>query len=407
MNHLSDRSALELAEQLFADAAHYAALGDHRTASPSDHATSHWICDTLNTVGVSARLDPWPLRQFQLEDSWLEVYGQRLEGFPLWHPRAAGEQPLCGALENAADDVTGKIALAIFKDVMVTPKSDHAALIEDLARRGARAIIACTPHFSGEIYGQNVIPPANQTPWPIPVLMVAPKHWHVLQHAAVQKVDVRFCLSGQDDETAQASNVVGKLERGERWVIVSTPQSGWFRCAGERGAGVALLLQLARWASAANLSRSFLFLSNSGHEIGHMGIHHLFEQDLLPSPKKTDLWLHLGSSIGTYGYADDELPLVPNGPDKDSCLYASEDLIALLKDTFAPLSHLNPKVYDRKNGEIRWILERGYPGVALMGPQRFFHLKDDGPEVVDPQLMAMTTRVLMQTILTLDHQNTD
>ena len=99
-------------------------------------------------------------------------------------------------------------------------------------------------------------------------------------------------------------------------------------------------MALARWASVAGPKRNFLFLSNFGHEIGHMGIHHLFERDVLPPPESTDLWLHLGSSIGTVGYDEDKTLLRPNGPDKDSWLFSSQDLIAHLQQSFSDLPHL-------------------------------------------------------------------
>ncbi len=396
-----------MAEALYADVLRFAGFGEHRTASPADHETSRWFCDALRAAGVSAALDPWPLRQFQLEQCWIGAYGQRMDAFPLWHPVSAGTRPLRGRPVPPEGDVDGKIVLARFEDVMVTPKSDHDGIITDLATRGARAILGCTPHASGEIYGQNVIPPRNQSPWPIPVAMIAPKHWHVFHHAVCHGDEIEFLLSGQDEPQAQAMNVVGRLERGARWIIVSTPQSGWFRCAGERGAGVALLLELARWASRSTQPQSFLFLSNSGHEIGHMGIHHLFEKDVLPPPEVTDCWLHLGSSIGTYGYDQEGPMLIANGPEPESWLYSSADLLEHAKKAFAELPHLEPAAYDRKSGEIRWILERGYPGMALMGPQRFFHLKDDGPEVVDPQLLARIASALVRTIEAFDGEERD
>ena len=375
------------ADQLRADVVHYAEMGDHRTASDIDQVTSIWIRDRLVQYGIDARLDPWNLRQFQLNECWVELYGYRLEAFPLWHPTAIGPDPLEAVLSK--DPQPGEIALLQFDDVMVTPRSDHAAKIEAMANAGARAIIACAPHFSGEIYGQNVIPPYNQQPWPIPVLLIAPRDWQILADAALHGDTVRACLSGRDEQDATASNVVGRLNRGDRWIIVSTPQSGWFRCAGERGAGVALLLALAKHASTSNLPHSWLFLSNSGHEIGHMGIHHLMGQGVLPKPAETSCWLHLGASVGTRAFEPGANGLLErSGPEREGWLFGSPDMIEPLERHFAEFGHIAPRIYNRKNGEIRWILEHGYDAFALMGPQRFFHLASDGPENVDEVLLA-------------------
>ena len=389
------------ADRLRRDVIHFARLGEHRTASAVDLMTSAWIRDEMRSAGLSAEFDTWPLRQFQLDACWVSAFGQRLDAFPLWYPKPIGRRPLEGMVVPAEQAVDGKIALVQFEDLMVTPKSCHAPMIERLASNGAKAVIGCTPHFSGEIFGQNVIQPHCQNPWPVPVVMVAPRHWHVLADAAAHGDTVEMMLSGKDDMSAKAHNVVGRLSGGNRWIIVSTPQSGWFRCAGERGAGVALLLGLARWASQSGLPHSFLFLSNSGHELGHMGIHHLFDQGIVPPPEQTDCWLHLGSSIGTYGYKVENGVQIPNGVEEESWLFCSGDMVNVLQGAFHSLPHLNPAPYSRKNGEIRWILERGYTAFALMGPQRFFHLESDGPEVVNPDLLSSIANALKSTLLTL------
>ncbi len=387
-------------EALRADVVRYAGMGDHRTASDVDLDTSNWIADEMRAAGLEAFFDTWPLRQFQLDSCWVETLGTRIDAVPLWHPTPLGDDPVDLPL-GAGGDLGGKAALVVFENVMVTPKSDHAAKIEAAADAGARAVIGCTPHASGQIYGQNVIPPYNQQPWPIPVLMVAPKHWHILQDAADHGDTAKLCLSGIDEPAAQAHNVVSRLERGPRWIVVSTPQSGWFRCAGERGAGVALLLGLARWAAASQMPHSFLFLSNSGHEIGHMGIHHIFDQDILPAPERTNIWLHLGASIGTRAYTQVDGVLSPSGPEPESWLFCSDDLRPPLERAFEGLPHLSAEPYNRKNGEIRWILERGYSAFSLMGPQRFFHLQSDGPEAVDAGLLSAIGRTLCDTFTAL------
>ena len=385
-------------EKLRADLVQYSAMGEHRTASAIDHVTSNWIRRRLEAAGFTAELQPWTLRQFQLKECWVEVYGKRLEAFPLWYPKATGPTPICDRLTLSGETVSGRIALTQFSDIMVTPKSDHASKIQDSASAGARAIVGCTPHPSGEVYGQNVIPPYNQTPWPIPVVMIAPRNWHILEAAAIHNDKISVHLSGDDELSSVAYNVAAKLERGDSWIIISTPQSGWFRCASERGAGVALLIALAKWASASDLPHSFLFLSTTGHEIGHMGIHNLMETYDLPLPTKTECWLHLGSSIGAFAFdSDSEGLLIPSGAEPESWLFSSANMINALERNFAEFTHLKPEIYNRKNGEIRWILESGYTAFALMGSQKFFHLDKDGPENVDASLLSKLGKAITKT----------
>src|SRR3546814_8243070 len=69
-----------------------------------------------------------------------------------------------------------------------------------------------------------------------------------------------------------AENVVARRVRdGRRWVVVSTPRSGWTDCAGERGPGLAIWLALAEWMPHAFADHSLLFVCHSGHEYENLG----------------------------------------------------------------------------------------------------------------------------------------
>ena len=69
-------------------------------------------------------------------------------------------------------------------------------------------------------------------------------------------------LDGKYQADAEAYEVIGKLNRGKKLVVVTTPSSGWFQCAGERGAGVALWLGLARWAARQKTDFSYQFVAS-------------------------------------------------------------------------------------------------------------------------------------------------
>ena len=102
-------------------------------------------------------------------------------------------------------------------------------------------------------------------------------------------------VRGRDDAEAKSSNVVAKLVRGDKWIVVTTPLSGWFTCAGERGPGVALFLGLARWAAERSGDHSLMFLGNTGHELDQVGAHHTLESNA-PSTGDVSMWIHLGAS---------------------------------------------------------------------------------------------------------------
>lgn len=76
-----------------------------------------------------------------------------------------------------------------------------------------------------------------------------------------------------------------------------TPRSGWWHCAGERGGGIAIWLEVARRVRLLKLRRSVRFLATTGHELGFLGLGWYFDTDPGLAPNATG-WLHLGANIG-------------------------------------------------------------------------------------------------------------
>jgi hypothetical protein len=89
-------------------------------------------------------------------------------------------------------------------------------------------------------------------------------------------------------------------EQEEIHHVISTPSSGWFHCAGERGPGIAIWLALARWSSHRESTVRYTFVASSGHEIGEQGMRS-FLASQAPRPSEVDIWLHLGASIAARG----------------------------------------------------------------------------------------------------------
>ena len=76
--------------------------------------------------------------------------------------------------------------------------------------------------------------------------------------------------------------------------MLTTPVSGWFNCAGERGCGIAIALILAEKLNAhCNVD----LLLASGHELGFAGGYHLAET----YDSTASAVIHLGSSIANIG----------------------------------------------------------------------------------------------------------
>jgi hypothetical protein len=91
---------------------------------------------------------------------------------------------------------------------------------------------------------------------------------------AAQRAGARLVVR-VERKAAQAFNVTARIagrDPGLQPLVVSTPRSGWWQCASERGGGLACWLETMRALAAANPARECLFVAFSGHETGFIGI---------------------------------------------------------------------------------------------------------------------------------------
>jgi len=389
-------------KDLFQDVVAYAVLGDHRTATAADRATSAWIGRRLEDAGLEVSFLNWRLRQFFVERAELVVEARARECLPLWFPRPTGPEPVRAPLVFVGDEqdfsrAEDRVALVKFDQGVVKSGSSHASIIEGLARYGARAVIGFNASYSGEIFANNVAAPFNQTPWPLPVVQVGPRERLSLIEAAGREAEAFLRVEGRDDPQAEAANVLGRLTRGRRFVVVSTPQSGWFRGAGERGAGVALFLALARWAASLPSGPSWLFLSNTGHELDNMGMHRLMDSGQVPVPQDVLCWLHLGASIAVYDWRHNGRFLERDGPSNHTNLVTAPDFLPLLERAFADVPFITPRTGETA-GELTGVLKKGYRAFGFFGGHYFFHGPSDGPETTGPELLEPVGRALVRAL---------
>lgn len=252
------------------------------------------------------------------------------------------------------------------------------------ARAGALVLVTHGP--SGEALALNrTLESAAHGP----IALLAPSHWPALAAANAQRA--RLELRARETPRS-AFNVIGRLDRGAaRWLVVSTPRSGWGVCAGERGPGVALFLALAAWLpriSADNL----LFVSASSHEFENAGAE-AFLEDGAPAPQQTSLWLHLGAGIAARDWHEAGQRLLPlPSADPQRFLMASPALVEVSQRAFAGISGLEMaySTEEGASGELATIVAAGYPRLAgIFGAHRYHHAAGDGLRCVRPEHTAV------------------
>lgn len=416
LNGASDREAgrdtdsdnVMSGDAIFADVVRYAAFGEHRTGTKGDLQTSAWLLDELKKAGIEASEQPWDLRQFFLTECRLEVNGKKLDSFPFWYPNATGPEGLLAPLAMLDNDtpsgaLKGRIAYVNGAALGENLWIDGVNLIaERAAREGAVGLVAVVRNYSMQVAAINARAPYHQSPLPIPTVLVSGADETALDTAAAEGAEALLVLTGKDDLRAEANNVVGTIERGPKWIVVTTPSSGWFRCSGERGPGVALFLAMARWAAQHPGELSYLFLANAGHELDNVGAHHSLDK-YGPPVEDVACWIHLGASIATRAWKTTEtgfepLPHVAPGGN----LVGTPDLVPLLERAFADAQALKPRSGEPIAGELRHFIAAGYRSFGFFGPHHFFHTRDDTPETTEPAFLEPIARGLVNVLETLE-----
>ena len=363
-------------ELLYNDVKTYSAFGEHRTASEADRKTSDWLVKQLLGFGFIARLSPFRAQSFQLSSARLVADGRAVPCFPLWPPRAGEVRA-----QVAHGNRKGAVAIVRFpKAAALTP--EIRAAVQSAIDAGAVAVICVTPSESGELTALNVA--AEAPVWSVPVVLVGPADAAGLIGATGAGV----FIEGRQELRAEAFNVIAEIGSGEKRIVVSTPSSGWFHCAGERGPGIAIWLALARWASHRESNARYTFVATSGHEIGEIGMRDFLAKDA-PKPDRVRAWLHLGASIAAKGSTR---RLMTN----------RREFVPALSRSFSSILDLAPQLTDSPPGELAQLAALKYPCFGIAGGHRLFHSPSDLPSTTSAQMLEPVAQALLRALVDLE-----
>jgi hypothetical protein len=298
-----------------------------------------------------------------------------------------------GEADTPAADLRGTV-------VWIEGAPPRPALEGRAVAAGAAAILFETNDRagSGELVAQNAERQYVDVERPVPTLSFGAADAERLRRSIGRDVTVR--LTGRMDNAARARNIVGRLERRRdaEWIVISTPSSGWFTCAGERGPGIAILLALAEWAVARPDGLNYLFVGTSGHELDFLGARLFHGAHLAPPPERTRAWLHLGASIATPPWEHVGGVWRPTATVTTGTLQASEELASILRDAFRDLPMYALRT-DIRLGEFRNLVDHGYRGLGVVGGSNpWFHVPRDTPDTVAPATLSAVTRATARAL---------
>lgn len=378
----------------------YFGFGDKATGGPGDTAVGAWLEGELARAGYQCGRQSFDAPYFDAARTTLSIEGLTASVIPQAPVVATGPEGLTGPLRLALGDgpLDGAVAL------IVLPARRWSSALDPLIRdgladawaRGAAAAVLVTTGPTGDALALNA--PAHPEAPARPVAVLAPRDAPAFLDAAAERRTGRLILSGTSGRRP-AWNLTARLDRGaERTVILSTPRSGWFGCAGERGSGVAVWLAAALWLARRRDDIDIELVAISGHEYENLGGARYLE-DHAPPPSRTRLWVHVGANLAARDWHEFGPRLQPlPGPDSQRFLLASPDIAPAFRRAFAGqpgLEAVYPATVENSAGELTNILRTGYPSAAgFFGTHRFHHSRGDDLRCVSGEMVRPVSEAL-------------
>jgi hypothetical protein len=345
----------------------YDAQGIHRTATDVDEASANGLAGQLQAIGVETKLEAFPIHRIDLEETYFDIDGRRIGGVPLFDAGFTDTAGVGGRLGTVGSNAEIGLFEASPRDGTDRPgplrqalDGSHKAVV--IVTRGGRAGLSL-------INASRFLAPSG-----VPALQVSSVEADWLRERAAAGALARLVASATR-RPADAFNVVGRISGSNPAaapLVVMTPRSGWWTCAGERAGGIASWLEAARTVVAAKPVRDVHFLASSGHELGQIGLDAYLEHraELVG---QAELWLHYGANIG----AGQQIRLQSGDADAQSLG------IAALAGRGLTASQLVPPGTPPA-GEAGTIFHRHGRYLSLQGDNPLFHNPADRwPEAVD------------------------
>ncbi|MXY78945.1 MAG: Zn-dependent exopeptidase M28 [Chloroflexi bacterium] len=361
-------------DQIESDIRGWDAIHDHRTGTAGDAATTEWLAGLVRGAGAEPHVDAFPFERRAPRECSVTVDGRTAPGLPLFDGGLTDAAGLSGPLTGLADGpgTPGGIALARYESsggaateaLLHARKSGRHAGIVAIAE-GRRVEPGLAP-LNADAFGAPFGPPA---------LQVGSEHADWLEAAAARDALARLTAHMRIEQTV-ASNVQARVAGARPALaplVIMTPISAWWTGTAERAGGVAVWLACLRHIAAERPERDVVFAANTGHELGHVGLHRF----LRANPglgAGAHAWIHLGANVAARGGA-----LRCQASDEALLRLATTEMrqAGVAPESVAPLGR-------RPGGEARDVYDAGGRYVSLVGGNRWFHHPDDRwPHTID------------------------
>ena len=357
------------ARDLYAGVLGYSQFGYHRTGTPSQQLALEWLERELKRRGgrVSRWYYDYPFYDWRAD---VRVGQHHVDTVPLYFEGN-------GAFSGRADFVRSVTTKLDGNDPAVLGAlTDAQAAGARVAVLATNAAIGTNPLYDG-LVGYNSDPDLPKTG--IPTLLVPGR---LANDLAAYGADVELSARTVTRQTYVLSGWFGTNKPVNDPIIVTTPLTGWFNCAAERGTGLALALQLV-----TDLAKSHpvFFLGNTGHELYNYGARKYLAEEFDLAPRAV---FHLGSALAaSRQQPDGTLALGPRNAYSQPANATVPHLVDDLKAASIGIAAKWPgegQVWHDRLGD-------GVPLLSIAGNFREFHSPDDVASVTtDPGTLQQT-----------------
>ncbi len=359
------------------------AQGWHRTATDVDYASARWLIDEFRKRGVAASIDTYPFTRVDPVPCSVSSETWKISGFPFTDSLLPAPGTV---LRGTIAEVPGPSAFAL---VAAEPHGMTSPVDELRAQQWAAILVLMEgPGFT--LRNQW----SQESPYGPPVIQVPASERDRLEAARGAKEPLSLGLGAKRSRVG-ASNVRARVTGRHPElppITILTPRSGWWHCAGERGGGIAGLLEVAGETQRLGLSRNVDFVATTGHELGFWGIHRHLERHV-EAAQGAHFWVHLGANIGAKGTT----AVVRSG---DSRLLETARAAGSLLDSDAGAARWD--LCERApGGEAQVVEAAGGTYISLVGAgfEMFHSIEDRWPDAIDAEAIARSANFVMELLL--------
>ncbi|MDJ0777974.1 MAG: hypothetical protein QNJ85_08935 [Gammaproteobacteria bacterium] len=346
----------------------YAREPQHRSGTDAEKRTRDWLVSELEARSLATSLAGFEFSRFDADWS-LSLDDRFVEALPLFYC-AEGEFDLAGAglYRLQPDHWNEASTLARIE-----------AMVETERRRGGAGLALATESADGRVSAINV---ASDYHPDFPILLFGVRDW---EEAAAVGGSLRARR-----QTSASASIVARGADSPQLVLV-TSYTGWFGCAAERGAGLAILLGLvSRLADRIGLA----VVVTSGHEHHHLGGTAVRAQESFAAGIPV---LHLGSCIAS---TEGSCRVTHNLAADEPASWFSGQRFELRR---LPLG-ASPVEWA---GEAADWIDGQRPVLSLSGIDQHFHTPADTADKLDPAELETTLAACERAAMAIFAAGTD